>query len=89
MSGIRGSKNTEPTVKFYYADGPEEGFPWHRPQELVGRCRLGTTVTKTVLLAWLSKDKEVCYKVTPGWQLALTDLVNVGKSTEIIERHEM
>jgi hypothetical protein len=29
----------------------------------VGRCRLGTTVTKTVLLAWLNKDKEVCYKV--------------------------
>ncbi len=57
MSGIRGSKNTEPTVKFYYADGPEEGFPWHRPQELVGRCRLGTTVTKTVLLAYLNKKK--------------------------------
>jgi hypothetical protein len=38
-----------------YADGPEEGFHWHRPQELVGRCRLGTTVTKTVLLVWLNK----------------------------------
>jgi hypothetical protein len=38
-----------------YADGLEERFLWHRPQELVGRCRLGTTVTKTVLLAWLNK----------------------------------
>jgi hypothetical protein len=41
--------------KVYYADGPVDGFPRHRPQELVGRCRLGTTFTKTVLLAWLNK----------------------------------
>ncbi len=65
MSEIRRSEML-PNLEINYADGPEEGFPRHRPQELVGRCRLGTTVTKTVLLAWLNRDKEVCYKVTPG-----------------------
>lgn len=40
----------------------ERDFPEHRPQELVGRCRLGTTVTKTVLLAWLQRGGEVRYK---------------------------
>jgi hypothetical protein len=40
-------------MKLIMQIGPEEGFPWHRPQELVGRCRLGTPVTKTVLLARL------------------------------------
>jgi hypothetical protein len=45
--------------EIYYADDPEEGFPWHRPQELVGRCRLNKNKTKLFVTEKYNQDLDL------------------------------